>query len=291
MVKRGETVSETPPTFQRALALYESLIAEYPNTEIAMQAMFRIGIIRFTRFFDLNGAAAALEKVKSMPFNPDLNTEAAFTLAEVQTAKNDLRRAGDEYDRLLNVAAAQYRDRALFRLAELNYYEARFDSATSLLQRISTNVNDDLTNDALQLLYFLQENQPAGAKALADFASADLLMRQHKYSEALALFQAVTVRYPTTSLVDDATMRMGELQVLLNHTNDALLVFHKVAEEMPTSILRDRAQMRIGELYENRLKNKQKAIEAYEQVLVNFPNSMFVEEARKRIRTLRGDSI
>lgn len=288
---REQTVSETRPTYQRALALYESLIAEYPNTETAMQAMFRVGIIRFTRLFDLNGAASVFEKVKAMPFNPSLSTEAAFTLAEVQTARNDLRRADNEYRRLLNVAPAQYRDRALFRLAELNYYEARFDSATSLLQRISANVNDDLTNDALELLYFLQENQQAGSKALTDFASADLLMRQHKYSESLALFQAVTERYPTTSLVDDATMRVAELQVLLNHTDDALATFRKVADGMPASILRDRAQMRIGELYENKLKDKQKAIKAYEQVLVNFPNSLFVEEARKRIRTLRGDSI
>ncbi len=291
VVERGQTVLETQPTHQKALGLYESLIAEYPNTEIAMQALFRIGTIRVRRFFDLNGAAAALEKVKGMPFNADLSTEAAFTLAEVQTARNDLRRAEDEYSRLLNVAPANYRDRALFRLAELNYYQARFDSAASLLQRISTNVNNDLTNDALQLLYFIQENRPAGDKALTDFAQADLLMRQRRYSEALALFQNVAARYPESSLVDDATMRIGELQVLLNHAEDALITFRKVANDMPTSILRDRAQMRIAELYERNLKDKQKAIEAYEQLLVSFPNSLFVEEARKRIRTLRGDSI
>ncbi len=290
-VDRGQTVSETRPTYQKALGLYESLIGDYPNTEISMQALFRIGTIRFTRFFDLNGAAAALEKVKNMPFDPNLSTDAAFTFAEVQTARNDLRRATDEYNRLLNAAPAQYRDRALFQLAELSYYEAKFDSATSLLQSIATNVNDDLTNDALQLLYFIQENRPAGDKALTDFASADLLMRQHKNAEALVLFQEVTVRYGTTSLVDDAMMRIGELQVTLNHVGDALEAFRKVADDMPTSILRDRAQMRVGELYENELKNKQKAIEAYEQVLVNFPNSLYVEEARKRIRTLRGDSI
>ena len=49
--------------------------------------------------------------------------------------------------------------------------------------------------------------------------------------------------------------------------------------------------MRIGEVYESRLKDKKKAIEAYEAVLANYPASLFVEEARKRIRILRGDSI
>jgi outer membrane protein assembly factor BamD (BamD/ComL family) len=49
--------------------------------------------------------------------------------------------------------------------------------------------------------------------------------------------------------------------------------------------------MRIGEIYENRLKDKQKAIEAYEAVLINYPTSLYLEEARKRIRLLRGDTL
>jgi tetratricopeptide (TPR) repeat protein len=86
-------------------------------------------------------------------------------------------------------------------------------------------------------------------------------------------------------------MRSGEMELLLNRVDNALGIFRKVANDMPTSILRDQAQMRIGEVYENRLKDKQKAIEAYEEVLANFPTSLFVEAARKRIRLLRGDSI
>ena len=86
-------------------------------------------------------------------------------------------------------------------------------------------------------------------------------------------------------------MRIGKLQLLLNHPEDALSVYGKVVHDMPTSILRDHAQMQIGEIYERTLKDKQKAVEAYEQLLANFPTSLFVEEARKRIRILRGDSI
>jgi tetratricopeptide (TPR) repeat protein len=290
-VGRGTVISETQPTFQGALGLYESLINDQPNTETAMQALYRIGAIRFSRFFDLNGAAAAFDRIRTMPFSPMLVSEATLSMAEVQTAKNDLRKARDEYSRLMNSSPDQYRDRVLFRLAELDYFEAQFDSATTLLQRISNNPTNDLTNDALQLLYFIQENRGAGQAALTEFAAADVLVRQRKYSEALARYQSVVLQYPTTSLVDDATMRCGEMELLLNRVDDALVFFRKVASDMPTSILRDQAQMRIGEVYENKLKNKQKAIEAYEEVLASFPTSLFVEEARKRIRLLRGDSI
>ncbi|MDP2883756.1 MAG: tetratricopeptide repeat protein [Ignavibacteria bacterium] len=290
-VGRGSTISETQPTFQGAMALYESLIMDHPNTETAMQALFRIGTIRFTRFFDLSGAAAAFDKVRTMPFSSNLMYEATLSLAEVQTARNDLGRTRGEYDRLLSSSPEPYRDRVLFRLAELNYFEARFDSASAVLQRISGNATNDLTNDALQLLYFIQENKTAGQAALTEFALADLMVRQRKYSEAIVRFQSVLTQHPTTALVDDATMRIGELQLLLNRVDDALAVFRTVTNDMPASILRDHAQMRIGEIYENRLKNKQKAIDAYEHVLANYPTSLFVEEARKRIRMLRGDSL
>jgi tetratricopeptide (TPR) repeat protein len=290
-VGRGLTVSETQPTFQGALALYQSVIVDHPNTETAMQALFRIGTIRFARFFDLNGAAAAFDKVRTMPFSSNLMYEATLSLAEVQTARNDLGRTREEYNRLVKGSPEQYRDRVLFRLAELNYFEAKFDSASAVLQRISGNATNDLTNDALQLLYFIQGNKAEGQAALTEFALADLLVRQRKYSEAIVRFQSMITQYPTTALVDDATMRIGEMQLLLNRVDDALAAFRMVANDMPTSILRDHAQMRIGEIYEGRLKNKQKAIEAYELVLVNHPTSLFVEEARKRIRILRGDSL
>jgi outer membrane protein assembly factor BamD (BamD/ComL family) len=189
------------------------------------------------------------------------------------------------------MAPEQYRDRVLYRIAELDYFEARFDTAAGSLQRISTNLANDLANDALQLLYFIQENKAAGQGALAEFARADLLVRQRKYSEALAQFESVTRQFAATPLLDDAMMRTGDLHLLLNRPDSAIVVFGRIINDMPTSILRDRAQMRIGEVYEGKLKDKKKAIEAYEAVLANYPTSLYVEEARKKIRILRGDSI
>jgi len=284
-------VSESQQTFQGVLALYGGLTRDYPNTDIAMQAFFRIGTIRFDRFFDLNGASAAFDTVRRLPQNGNLVYEATMNLGEIQTARNDLVRAHREYGQLLKIVPEPYRDRVLFRIAELDYFEARFDTAAGSLQRISMNLANDLANDALQLLYFIQENRAAGQEALAEFAHADLLARQRKYSEALALFESVTKRFAATPLLDDAMMRTGDLHLLLNETDSALVVFGRIINDMPTSILRDRAQMKIGEVYEVRLKDKHKAIEAYEAVLANYPTSLFVEEARKKIRVLRGDSI
>jgi tetratricopeptide (TPR) repeat protein len=283
-------VSETRPTFQSALSLYEGILTDFPNSDVGMQALFRIGTIRFARLFDLDGAVTAFRKVRDLPFNTALQQEATLGLAEVETAKNDVNSAREEYTQLLKSASAQNRDKVLYRLAELDYFEARFDSASTTLQNLGGTLRSDEANDALQLLYFIQENKVSG-NGLGDFARADLLVRQHKYSEALAHFQLLTERYPSVSLVDDAAMRIAEMDLLLNHPENALSVFQHIVADMPASILRDRAQMRIGEVYEGRLRDRAKAVEAYEQLLERFPTSLFVEEARKRIRLLRGDSL
>lgn len=284
------TISETQPTLRGALALYENIVADYPRSEVAMQATFRMGRIFLSRFFDLDGAAAAFTTVKSMGFNASLQNEAILSLAEVETARNRLDQARQQYILFFNLPLEHERERALFRIAELDYFEANFDSATARLERISTNTKGDQANDALQLLYFIQENRGSGTAALKEFSRAELLVRQRKHSEALVVFEGLAALYPGSPLLDDCMLRSAELQLHLGRVPGALATFQRIVTEMKTSVLRDRAQMRIGEVYERTVKNKVNAIEAYEKLLEQFPTSLFAEEARKRIRILRGDA-
>ena len=184
-----------------------------------------------------------------------------------------------------------YQDQAAFKLAELNYFEAKFDSALSSLKRFNTNLTTDLANDALQLQYFIQENNNSATQALTEFAKADLLMRQRKYSESLVQFQDIVKHYSTALLLDDAMMKIGELYILLKRPNDAITAFHFIADSIQLSILKDRAQFKIAEICQTVLNNKAQAIEAYEKLLSQFPNSLYAEESRKRIRLLRGDNL
>jgi TolA-binding protein len=282
-------ISETQPSFQSALALYSALVREYPGTEFAAQAYVRVGLIRRHRFFDIDGALDAFEQARRITQSPSIVFEATFNIGEALTIKNDLTGARAEYQRLIQSSVAEVHDRGVFKLAELDYFEAKFDSALTKIRMLATDIAADLANDALQLQYFIQENKTTAPAALANFAKADLLVRQSKYSEALQQFKEIIRQYPTALCVDDAVMRTGELYLKLKQIDEALAAFRTVAQEMPTSIYRDYAQMRIAELYERVVRNPMKAIEAYELVLSKFPHSLYAEEARKRIRLLRGD--
>jgi len=114
-------------------------------------------------------------------------------------------------------------------------------------------------------------------------------MRQHKYAESLVQFQDIVHRSPAALLVDDALMKIGELYFLLKRPHEALMAFRFIVDSVQISIHKDRAQFRIAELYQNDFMNKTQAVEAYEKLLAQFPNSLYAEESRKRIRLLRGD--
>jgi tetratricopeptide (TPR) repeat protein len=283
-------ISETEKSYQNVVGLYEAVIHDYPNSELAAQSFYRIGIIRVDRFFDLNGALESFGKAKALARTADLAADASMRIAEVYILQNDLTSARAAYECVLRMPIPAYQQSAQYRIAELDYFAGKFDSCLTELKPLASNLNSDLSNDALLLQYFLVENKGTSPAALGEYAKADLLMRQERYSEALAGFSEVVKTFPTTLLVDDATLKMAELHLSLNQPDEALATFRRIVNDMPESILRDRAQMRIAETYQRILKDKEKAISAYEQILVKFPNSLYVEQARKRIRQLRGDA-
>lgn len=272
-----------------ALRLYASVAKEYSGTQHAAQAYFRMGILQRDRFRDLDAALAAFDETVRAATGLPLAEEALLERADVLVAKNDLEKARATYMSLSSSRSADMRNRALFHLAELDYYTAQFDSALAVLNRLAAQPGTDLANDALSMQYFIEENQGIFTEALKAYASAELLRRQKRDSEALEVFRSILRRFPTALLADDAAFTVAEILVRLRRYDEAVQAFREIAKDMPSSILRDLALMRMGEVYETNMHAPALAIETYEELLKLFPGSIHAEEARKRIRLLRGD--
>jgi TolA-binding protein len=73
-------------------------------------------------------------------------------------------------------------------------------------------------------------------------------------------------------------MRKGEF-------NHAIALLEKILVEYPDDVLADDAFFTEADIYENQLRNKDKAMEMYREFLNKFPGSVFAAEARKRFST------
>jgi tetratricopeptide (TPR) repeat protein len=287
--------SEAYPRYAGAISYFRNIIAEYPRSEYSARSYYQIGTIQFERFFDLDGALASFEQVElELPAVPLLQFSVALKIGEILVAKGDTASAAKRFGTVLAApnATPDLHDEAAYRLAELEYFGARFQEAIDRLSGITFNLKADYANDALQLLSFLQENLLTGEAALKEYARADFFARQRKNSEAIRLLLEVIEQYPKALLVDDALMRVAFLEAQAGRYDEAIGAYERLLSSFAeTSIALDRAQFNIGKIYEQGLRNPAKAIAAYETLLSRYPQSLLANEARKRIRDLRGDSL
>jgi len=70
---------------------------------------------------------------------------------------------------------------------------------------------------------------------------------------------------------------------------DSLL--QRLANYYPYEILADDALFLRAEIQERQFNNIELAMELYQEILMNYPGSLFAVEARKRFRILRNDNI
>ena len=92
-------------------------------------------------------------------------------------------------------------------------------------------------------------------------------------------------------LTDEAWYKKGLIYKKTGQYEKALPFFADIVEKYGEDILADDALYNEADIYENNLHNKEKAKELYETLLTKYPGSLYVVEARKRFRSLRGDKL
>ena len=278
-----------------ALVAYQSIIQEFPHTEFAAKANYKIGTIQFENLFDLSGALASFQKVADEAGSvAALKHDVALKEGLVYLAQGDTARARIQFGLVAGApnATPDQSDEATLHLAELEFYSGRADSAIARLESIVVNTKADYANDALQLQAFLQENVSTARPALVQYGRAELLAREKRNTEAVAFLEQIVEQYPASLLVDDALMRIAGLQSEAGLYSSAIASYNRLLTQFKEhSIALDRARFGVGEVYEFGLHDKEKAIAEYETLLAEHPRSVLAGVARKRIRLLRGDPL
>jgi len=150
-----------------------------------------------------------------------------------------------------------------------------------------------IANDAIDMSVFIMDNMGLDTTdiPLKIFSEAELLTLQNKYDEAFSKLDSINTLYPEHSLADDILYQKAKLFVRLKDYDKAISLYQKVYTDYPEEIRADNAIYLLAQLYENQLQNPDEAMALYEKLFIDFSNSSFAVEARKRYRILRGDDI
>jgi tetratricopeptide (TPR) repeat protein len=180
---------------------------------------------------------------------------------------------------------------AKYKNARIFYYDGEFNYAQAQLDVLKESTSKLIANDAIQLSVAITDNfgLDSNYQAMLWFAHSELLIEQHKYTEAFQLMDSVRINYPFHSLADEMLMRKGKAMEMQGKWQDAIDYYEDVLKFHPKDILADDALFRIADIKETILGEKEQALDYYKRLLLDYKSSLFGAEARKRVRILRGD--
>ncbi len=182
---------------------------------------------------------------------------------------------------------------AKFKNAKLSFYAGDFKWAKTQCDVLKGATTKLIANDALDLSLIITDaiGVDTNEVPLQLFASAELMIIQHRYADAIARMDSVNLLFSNNTLGDDIFFKKAAIYERTNRYADAEKMYKDIIEFYPSELYGDDAQYKLAQLYEFKLKDNTKAKEAYEAIITNYPGSIFVTEARKRFRELRGDKI
>ena len=184
-------------------------------------------------------------------------------------------------------------EEARFKNAKLAYYRGDFSYAQGLLDVLKAATTELVANDALKLSVFITSN--LGLDSIVEpmilFANADLLLFQNKLNEAVVTLDSITTLFPAHQLTDDLLFIKAEIALKKQNINEAVVLLEEVRSSYSYDLLADDAIFKLAEIYQYDLKEIEKAKLCYEQIILNYKDSLYVNEARKRFRQLRGDVV
>ena len=196
---------------------------------------------------------------------------------------------------------------AKYKNAKLSFYIGEFAWAKNQLDVLSAATSKLIANDALYFSLLISDNeededededtvstslfaeQQGGNQPLRYYAKADFLIFQNKDDEAMQYLDSVLLVSPLGKLADDVYYQKAKLLIKKKDYLGAEELLQKVLTRYGDDILGDDVAFTLAELYDYYLKDNQKAMECYQTLMRNYPGSVFVVDARKRYRELRGD--
>jgi TolA-binding protein len=129
----------------------------------------------------------------------------------------------------------------------------------------------------------------AAGNALKMYARADLLIFAEQTDKAILTLDSIGKKYPGNALAADVLMAKTRILIQQKQYTDAVVLLKQIADNYADNLWADDAVFMLGDLYENKLNNPALAQTYYQKIITDYPGSLWLNDARKRFRLLRGD--
>lgn len=180
---------------------------------------------------------------------------------------------------------------AKLKSARLSYFKGEFELAQGHLDILKLATSREIANDALDLSILIKNNTVFDSTdvAMQEYAYVELMLFQNQKKKALLSLDSLLVKYAQHSIADEMHYLKAKTHRELGEPAKAVESLNLIIENFDYDILADDALFLSAVILEEDLRDTEKSMERYTRLLTQFPGSIYVSEARRRFRELRGD--
>ncbi|MCV9388325.1 tetratricopeptide repeat protein [Reichenbachiella ulvae] len=296
---RQEKVKSTYPIDITAIRLltmdYQELIRHAGLNPQTIEAYRQKALLHAFYLDEKDSAISILNQIIELPrINPKIKALSKLDLGDIYLLIDEPWEATLLYSQVEKAnKSSTVGYEAKFKNAKLNYYLGNFELAKGHLDVLKTATTKEIANDAMALSLLIQNNTALDTSdfVLKKYAEIDLLLFQNKIDQAKNSYQQMLVDYPHHSLADEIHWQMANIYLEIGEFENAVLQLEVIQSDFEKDIFGDDAMFMKAKIQEEYLMNKEMAMDLYRQFLIDYPGSIYVSEARKRFRSLRGDEI
>lgn len=280
---------------------------EYPAITTELEALIKqFGVSPYTlsllklqaefNAFHLNNPEKAKEILKGamdMPINRNQLAEAKMELADILLFEEKFNQALIYYSQIdEDMSGDVVGQEASLKTAKTSYFKTDFEWASHQLKVLKSASSQLIANDALDLFLLISDNTVDDSLqvALKKFAHADFLLYQNKKKEALAGFQLILKEHKGEDIEAVTLLRIGKIYEKMGDFTNALANYDAIIKNHKESIYIDEALYFSAEIYNEQLKDPEKAKPLYEEMIFKHEDSIYYVDSRNKYRKLRGDT-
>ena len=281
-------------TAKNSASLFEKTLQEYGVNRNSLEIQLEFADYLTFKRNNPSKAIEVLEKALLLSTSKFKNARIKLKLGEVLVFTGRFNKAllyfSQVQTQLKNHPLSQ---QARFKVAQTSYFKGDFKWAKSQLKILKGSTTQLIANDAVDLFLVISDNEPKDSipSGLLDFAKADLLAYQNKNTEAIAIYSAMAQKYQGQNIEDDVLFNQATLYLKENQYENTISNLLKIISINAEGILVDDSYYLLAEVYKNKIKDTEKASEYYQKIIFEKPSSIYLVDARKKYREIRGDII
>jgi tetratricopeptide (TPR) repeat protein len=273
--------------YDPVIKTYEELIDQFKDSQIASESYLRAAIILFNKKANSTKAVKYLESIVSQTQYSNNHSGAYFLLGKINISLNNLDQAYFYFQKaMLSRGTTEQVKRSIsFEQAKIKFWTHQFTEASKLLSSVSNYLQDDMANDALELALIINTNKNDSLN-LALYSSALLLAEQGKFEDAFIMFDQLSQVKNAFILSKFSEYKKAEMRVAQNNYGTAIELLDKIIVEDNSGLYNDKSLFLKANIYQFALKNNNSAISVYQNILENYPNSLYFDKSRELIQKL-----